>query len=91
MDKNVVATELAEAPQEQAIVVHSIEAITAEILLYKQQAGTAILEIGRRLIEAKDQLSHGRVAALAGRKSRIFRGNRAAFMRLHGSIQIRHW
>lgn len=37
----------------------SIETITAEILVYKAQAGAAILEIGRRLIEAKEQLSHG--------------------------------
>ena len=36
-----------------------IEVITAEIWLYKQQAGAAILEIGRRLNEAKAQLSHG--------------------------------
>ena len=37
----------------------SIEVITAEIWLYKQQAGSAILEIGRRLNEAKARLSHG--------------------------------
>ena len=37
----------------------SIETITAEILVYKAQAGAAILEIGKRLIEAKEQLSHG--------------------------------
>lgn len=36
-----------------------IEAITAEILFFKAQAGSAILEIGRRLIEAKAQLNHG--------------------------------
>lgn len=39
--------------------LRSIEIITSEILFYKAQAGGAILEIGRRLIEAKKQLSHG--------------------------------
>lgn len=37
----------------------TIEVITTEILLYKQQAGDAILQIGTRLIEAKAQLAHG--------------------------------
>lgn len=36
-----------------------LEVIETEILFYKQQAGTAILEIGARLIEAKRQLNHG--------------------------------
>lgn len=40
-------------------VARDIGVITAEILLYKRQAGTSILEIGRRLNEAKAQLSHG--------------------------------
>lgn len=39
--------------------VRPIETIEAEIWLYKQQAGASILEIGRRLIEAKAQLEHG--------------------------------
>lgn len=36
-----------------------IEAITGEILALKEKAGTAILDIGRRLIEAKAMLPHG--------------------------------
>ena len=47
------------ASEEKEVVPRSIEVITAEIWLYKQQAGAAILEIGRRLNEAKAQLSHG--------------------------------
>lgn len=41
------------------IEVRPIEVITAEIVAYKQQAGYACIEIGRRLIEAKEQLTHG--------------------------------
>ena len=36
-----------------------IEAITGEILVLKEKAGTAILDIGRRLIDAKALLPHG--------------------------------
>ena len=36
-----------------------IEAITGEILALKEKAGTAILDIGRRLIDAKALLPHG--------------------------------
>ena len=36
-----------------------IETITAEILGLKQTAGSAILNIGQRLIEAKEMLDHG--------------------------------
>lgn len=39
--------------------VRNIETITTEILFYSQQAGTAIIEIGNRLLEAKSQLDHG--------------------------------
>ena len=36
-----------------------LDLITEEILFYKRQAGGAIIEIGKRLLEAKAQLCHG--------------------------------
>ena len=39
--------------------VRDLGVIEAEILFYKRQAGESILEIGRRLNEAKEQLGHG--------------------------------
>ena len=47
--------ELASAPS----TARDIETITAEILELKQTAGSAILNIGQRLIEAKEMLDHG--------------------------------
>jgi len=40
-------------------IARDINVITAEIQFYKKQAGRSFLEIGRRLNEAKAQLSHG--------------------------------
>lgn len=37
----------------------NLEQITAEILVYKQQTAVNIIEIGRRLIQAKEVLPHG--------------------------------
>ena len=57
-DITMTNTEL-EATQEQEVEARPLEIIEAEIWLYKRQACGAMIEIGRRLIEAKAQLSHG--------------------------------
>lgn len=59
------AAMLAELPDEddeardEVTVAREISIITEEILFYKRQAGGAIIEIGNRLVEAKEMLPHG--------------------------------
>ena len=50
---------LCEAPDAEEVKENRIEELTGEIREYKQTAGDAILEIGKRLKEAKSLLSHG--------------------------------
>lgn len=48
-----------ESPDGKLSISRGIAVITDEIIFYKQVGGQAVLEIGKRLIEAKAQLKHG--------------------------------
>lgn len=58
--------------------VRSITAITDEIIFYKNVGGQAVIEIGKRLIEAKAQLKHGEWLPWLSEKSGVFGDERAA-------------
>lgn len=64
-----------------------IEAITEEILFYKAQAGAAILEIGKRLNEAKEQLQHGEWLGWLEEKVDFSESTAQRFMRLAKEYQ----
>ncbi|WP_298022254.1 DUF3102 domain-containing protein [uncultured Dysosmobacter sp.] len=56
--------------------------IEAEILFYKRQAGASIIEIGKRLNEAKAQLSHGEWLPWLREKVDISERSATNFMRI---------
>ena len=59
-----------------------LEIIEGEILFYKRQAGSSIIEIGKRLNEAKAQLSHGEWLPWLREKVGISERSAQDFMRL---------
>lgn len=64
-----------------------IETITEEILSYKHTAGESILEIGRRLKEAKALLSHGEWLPWLSEKVEFSERSAQNFMRLADAYQ----
>ena len=64
-----------------------IEIITEEILNYKRTAGESILEIGRRLKEAKALLSHGEWLPWLNEKVEFSERSAQNFMRLADAYQ----
>lgn len=59
-----------------------VETLTAEINVYKQQAGACIVEIGRRLMRAKELLPHGQWAAWLAEKVEFSERTAQNFMRV---------
>ena len=59
-----------------------LEIITEEIVFYKRQAGSAILEIGSRLNEAKAQMEHGKWLDWLREKVDLSERSAQNFMRL---------
>lgn len=90
MEENNIQTTTEETVQETGLTLtgeatleaRPIETITAEIWLLKQQAGAAILEIGRRLIEAKAALPHGEWETWLAEKVEFSDATARRFMRL---------
>lgn len=63
-------------------VTRPIEVIEGEILFFKAQAGASMLEIGRRLIEAKQLLQHGQWQRWLAEKVEFSERTAQRFMRI---------
>lgn len=66
----------------ERVPARPIEVIEGEILFYKAQAGGAMLEIGRRLIEAKKQVPHGEWTSWLEEKVQFSPRSAQRFMKL---------
>lgn len=60
----------------------SITTITDEIIFYKSVGGQAVIEIGKRLIEAKAQLKHGEWLPWLSEKVEFSEASAQRFMQL---------
>lgn len=58
---NQLSTDMIPSPVATGVLAdhRDLNIITAEIQFYNRQAGESLLEVGKRLIEAKEQLAHG--------------------------------
>lgn len=63
-------------------IVRPIEVIETEINFYKQQTATGIIEIGKRLIEAKSQLQHGEWGKWLEEKAEFTREHASRIMKV---------
>lgn len=68
-------------------IARPLEVIEQEIQFYKQTAGESILQIGRRLIEAKAQLEHGEWTSWLSEKVEFSEVSAQRFMRLAREYQ----
>lgn len=81
-DAAFLAADIGMGPEPPQESFRDLEIIESEILFYKRNAGQAIIEIGKRLNEAKAQLSHGEWLPWLREKVDISERSAQDFMRL---------
>jgi len=71
-------------------LVRSLQIIETEINFYKQQTATGIIEIGKRLIEAKSQMQHGEWGKWLEEKVEFTHNTANKFMRIASNYDSHH-